>query len=91
MKIAMVHRTHANLVFVTVDQMRNAMNEPIHVQLDNANVVLMMNVYPLKRAFLGIVKVSNLCSPIFTLFTVFHIMDTVEEYAIDFAFLNSLL
>ena len=68
MKIAMVHRTHANLVFVTVDQMRNAMNEPIHVQLDNANVVLMMNVYPLKRALLGIVKVSNLCSPIFTLF-----------------------
>ena len=49
----MVHRTLANLAFVTVDQMRNALNEPIHVQLDTVNVVLMMSAYPQKRALLA--------------------------------------
>ena len=59
MKIAMVDRTHANLAFVTVDQIRNALSEPINVQLDNANVAVMMSVCTQKRAPLGSVKVSN--------------------------------
>ena len=57
MKIAMVHRTNANLALVTVDQMKNALNEPIHVQLDSANAALMMRVHPQKRALLGSVRV----------------------------------
>ena len=74
MKIAMVHRTHANLAFVTVDQMRNALSEPIHVQLETVNVVLMMSAYPQKLALLGSVKVSNMLSQIFIILTVFHNM-----------------
>ena len=74
MKIAMVHRTHANLAFVTVDQMRNALNEPIHVQLDTVNVVLMMSAYPQKLALLGSVKVSNMLSQIFMIYTVVLIL-----------------
>ena len=69
MKIAMMHRTHANLAFVTVDQMRNALNEPIHVQLDTVNVVLMMSAYPQNLALLGSVKVSNMLSQIFIILT----------------------
>ena len=45
MKIALAQRIHANLTFVTVDQRRNALEEPIHVQLDNVNVTRMINVY----------------------------------------------
>ena len=45
MKIALVHRTLANLTFVIVDQRRNALEEPIHVQLDNVNVARMINVH----------------------------------------------
>ena len=78
MKIAMVHRTHANLAFVTVDQMRNALSEPIHVQLETVNVVLMMSAYPQKLALLGSVKVSNMLSQIFIILTVFHIIFLID-------------
>ena len=75
MRTALAYRTHANLAFVTVDQMRNALNEPIHVQLDTVNVVLMMSAYPQKLALLGSVKVSNMLSQIFMIYTVVHIID----------------
>ena len=52
MKIALAYPTHANLAFVTVDQMRNALNEPIHVQLDSANAVHLMNVHLQKRVIM---------------------------------------
>ena len=59
MKIAMGIQIHAFLACVTVDQMRNALNEAIHVHLDNVNAALMMNVHPQKRVLLGSVTVSN--------------------------------
>ena len=44
MTIALAYQTHANLMFVTVGQRTNALEEAIHVQLENANVVRTMNV-----------------------------------------------
>ena len=45
MKIALAHRTHATLAFVTVDPMKNALEGPIRVKLHNANAVHLMNVH----------------------------------------------
>ena len=53
-KIAMMHRTHANLAFVTVDQKINALERPIHVQMGNANAEKITNVHPPKY-----VKMAN--------------------------------
>ena len=92
MKIAMVDRTHANLAFVTVDQIRNALSEPINVQLDNANVAVMMSVCTQKRAPLGSVKVSNPQCSIFILSPLFNLRsNTVEKHEIHLAHFNRML
>ena len=58
------HRTHANLAFVTVGQRRNAvLEEPIHVQLGNANAGKIMSVYPQKRVRLENANVSYCSYP----------------------------
>ena len=45
MAIALVHQIYVNRTLVTVDQKKNALATPIHVHLDNANVVKAMNVH----------------------------------------------
>ena len=62
-KIAPVHRTHAYLRFVTVDQKRNVLGDLIHVQMENANAVKMMNVHQQNFVFLRNATVSNHQSP----------------------------
>ena len=63
MKIVLVHRTLANHTFVTVDQRRNALEEQIHVQLDNVNVTRMINVYLQEHVRLENAYVSNFKPP----------------------------
>ena len=46
MTIALVTRTHANLMFVSADQRKNAQENLIYVEMDSADVVRMMNVHP---------------------------------------------
>ena len=45
MKIALEHRTHVDPIFVSVGQRTNAQEDPMYVQLGNANVVKTMNVH----------------------------------------------
>ena len=45
MKTALVHQTHACLIFVSVGQGKNAMADLMYVQLDIANVARTMNVH----------------------------------------------
>ena len=45
MKIALLHRTHVDPIFVSVGQRTNAQEDPMYVQLGNANVVKTMNVH----------------------------------------------
>ena len=53
MKIALAHRTHAILAFVTVDtKKRNALEGAIRVQLGNVNAVHLMNVHLQKRVIM---------------------------------------
>ena len=52
MKIALAHRTHATLAFVTVGHKKSALEGPIRVQMHNANAVHLMNVHIQKRVFL---------------------------------------
>ena len=59
MRIALVHQTHANLMFVTVGQKTNALEQLIHVQPENANVVRRMNVPLQKFVLLGNALVSK--------------------------------
>ena len=52
-KIALAHRTYATLADVTVvTKKRSALEGPIHVQLDNANAVHLMNVRLKKRVIM---------------------------------------
>ena len=60
MKIVLAQRTLAILIFATVDQMQNALEVRIHVQLGNVNVASMKNVHPQKLAFMGTVVIDNL-------------------------------
>ena len=52
MKIALAHRTHATLAFVTVDPKKSALEGAIRAQLQNVNAVHLMNVHIQKRVFL---------------------------------------
>ena len=45
MKTALVHQTHACLIFVSVGQGKNATADLMYVQLDIANVARTMNVH----------------------------------------------
>ena len=59
MMIAQKIRTHAKITCVTVEQTKNALEEPIHVLVESANVVSMMNVHQQKCAFLELARVSD--------------------------------
>ena len=61
MKIALAHRTHATLAFVTVGHKKSALEGPIRVQLHNANAVHLMNVHLQKSVIMenARVRVNN--------------------------------
>ena len=62
MNIVLACRTHVNLIFAIADQNLYALEGPIHVQLDNADVGETRNVHQQKYAVLGIASVGY-CQP----------------------------
>ena len=59
MKIALAHRTHATLAFVTVGHKKSALKGAIRVQLHNANAVHLMNVHLQKLVIWELAWVIN--------------------------------
>ena len=62
-KIALAHQTHANLTFVNVEAMKNAVDTPIHVRLANANVGKTRDANLKKLVLLENVLVCNIQLP----------------------------